>query len=71
VFLVLEDEFGLVNVVVKPALHERQRSLVRTEPFVVVHGELQRRDGTINVIAAQFKSLPVNQPVAPEAHNFG
>jgi error-prone DNA polymerase len=71
VFLVLEDEFGLVNVVIKPALHERQRSLVRTEPFVIVHGELQRRDGTINVIAERFKSLPVDPPVAPKAHNFG
>jgi len=39
------DEFGMVNVVVKPDLYERQRSLVRTEPFVIVRGELQRRDG--------------------------
>jgi error-prone DNA polymerase len=71
IFLVLEDEFGLINVVVKPALHERQRWLVRTEPFVIVHGELQRRDGTVNLIAERFKSLPVDRPVAPEAHNFG
>jgi DNA polymerase III alpha subunit len=47
VFLVLEDEFGLVSVVVKPTIHERQRSLVRTEPFVIVRGELQRRDGML------------------------
>jgi hypothetical protein len=38
VFLVLEDEFGLVSVLVKPSLHERQGSLVRTEPFVIVRG---------------------------------
>jgi hypothetical protein len=30
------DEFGLVNVVVKPDLYQRQRLLVRTEPFVIV-----------------------------------
>jgi error-prone DNA polymerase len=45
VFLVLEDEFGLVNVIVRPDLYQRQRLLVRTEPFVVVRGELQRRTG--------------------------
>ncbi len=71
VFLVLEDEFGLVNVVVKPALHERQRSLVRTEPFVIVQGELQRRDGTVNVIAERFAPLQADNALAPEAHNFG
>ncbi len=71
VFLVLEDEFGLVNVVVKPNLHERQRTLVRTEPFVIVHGELQRRDGTVNVIAERFTPLEAENAAAPEAHNFG
>ncbi|MDO8613791.1 MAG: error-prone DNA polymerase, partial [Dehalococcoidia bacterium] len=45
VFLVLEDEFGLMNLVVKPDLHDRQRALVRAEPFVIVQGKLQRRDG--------------------------
>jgi error-prone DNA polymerase len=71
VFLVLEDEFGLVNVVVKPSIHERQRSLVRTEPFVIVRGELQRRDGTVNVIARSFTPLQAEHAVAPEAYNFG
>ena len=70
VFLVLEDEFGLVNVIVKPGLHERQRSLVRAEPFVIVRGKLQRRDGTVNVVAESLQALPVSG-VAPAAHNFG
>ena len=70
VFLVLEDEFGLVNVVVRPGLHERQRLLVRTEPFVIVRGKLQRRDGTVNVVAESLRALPVSG-VAPAAHNFG
>ncbi len=70
VFLVLEDEFGLVNVIVKPDLYERQRSLVRTEPFVVVRGELQRRDGTVNLLAESFRVLLLAAEVAPEARNF-
>jgi error-prone DNA polymerase len=70
VFLVLEDEFGLVNVIVRPGLHERQRLLVRTEPFVMVRGQLQRRDGTVNVVAESLRTLPVSG-VAPAAHNFG
>jgi len=71
VFLLLEDEFGMANVVVKPQLYERYRSLVRAEPFVLVSGELQRRDGTLNVLAASFRLLPLASAVAPAAHNFG
>ncbi len=70
VFLVLEDEFGLANVVVKPDLHERQRTLVRGEPFVIVRGGLQRRDGTVNVLVESIEALSAG-PVAPAAHNFG
>jgi hypothetical protein len=44
---------------------------VRTEPFVIVHGELQRRDGTVNLIANSFTPLSTEHAVAPEAHNFG
>jgi error-prone DNA polymerase len=35
VFLLLEDEFGLANVIVKPDLYERQRGIVRGSPFVI------------------------------------
>src|SRR5262249_58969232 len=34
-FLLLEDEHGLVNVIVYPRLYERQRMVVRGEPFLV------------------------------------
>jgi error-prone DNA polymerase len=72
VFLVLEDESGLANVVVKPAVYVRYRPLVRAEPFVIVSGHLQRRDGVTNLIAKAFRPLRVpRELVAPEAHNFG
>ncbi len=71
VFLVLEDEFGLVNVIVRPDLYEEQRGLVRSEPFVIVKGELQRRDGITNLMAQSFATLRVGEGLAPAAHNFG
>lgn len=71
VFLVLEDEFGLLNVIVKPDLYEEQRTLVRTEPFMTVKGQLQRRDGITNVMAKSFKRLEGAGALTPEAHNYG
>jgi error-prone DNA polymerase len=56
-FLLLEDERGLVNVIVYPALYEEQRLLVRGEPFLVVEGRLQQREGTINVVAERVQTL--------------
>ena len=72
VFLLLEDEFGMVNVIVPPWLHERQRALVRGEAFVIIEGKLQRKEGTVNVLAERFALLPVPHAMqAPESHNFG
>jgi error-prone DNA polymerase len=71
VFLVLEDEFGLVNVIVRPDIHETQRHLVRREPFVMIKGTLQRRDGVTNLMAQTFTALEVADRLEPASHNFG
>ena len=70
IFMVIEDEFGLVNVVVKPDVYEAHRTLVRGEPFVIIRGELQRRDGVVNLIAHSFVPLTAGG-LSPAAHNFG
>jgi len=71
VFLVLEDEWGLVNVIVRPDLYEEQRPIVRGEPFLIVKGELQRRDGITNLMAQSFTPLRAGEGLAPASHNFG
>ena len=70
IFMVIEDEFGLVNVVVKPNVYEAHRTLVRGEPFVIIRGELQRRDRVTNLIAESFIPLTAGG-LSPVAHNFG
>jgi error-prone DNA polymerase len=71
VFMVLEDEFGLVNVIVRPDIYEKQRQVVRGEPFVIARGEIQRRDGITNLMVESFTPLSVGQGLSPPAHNFG
>jgi error-prone DNA polymerase len=60
VFLLLEDEFGTVNIIVPPDLYERNRLTVRTEPLVMIEGRLERlpiAGGAINVFAKALRPL--------------
>ena len=56
-FLLIEDEFGLANIVVYRNLYEAQRNLVRNEPFVVITGVIQREDRNLNIIAHHVERL--------------
>jgi error-prone DNA polymerase len=56
-FLLLEDEQGLLNVIVYPDLYSEQRHIVRGEPFVVIEGVLQHRANTINLVAERVWPL--------------
>jgi error-prone DNA polymerase len=57
VFMLLEDELGMTNVVVLPPVYERHRLTVRTAGFVSVAGRLERREGVINVVAERVVEL--------------
>jgi len=59
VFVLMEDEGGQINVIVKPDVYERDRTAVRMEPFLAVTGRLQKDGGTINVIAHEVQALRV------------
>ena len=56
-FLVLEDECGLMNVVIMPQVYERYRSVFRLSCFVYVRGSVQRRDGIIHLKVTSFERL--------------
>ena len=59
VFVLMEDEHGPVNVIVKPDVYKRDRSAVRMEPFLTVRGRLQKDGATLNVIAHEVEALRV------------
>ncbi|HKA57724.1 MAG TPA: DNA polymerase III subunit alpha [Gemmatimonadales bacterium] len=57
VFLLVEDETGLTNVIVRTDVYDRYRAAIRGEPFVLVTGKLAKDDGTVNVIAEKVEGL--------------
>jgi error-prone DNA polymerase len=66
IFVLMEDEFGHINVIVKPPVYERCRAVVRMEPFLLVRGTLQKDGTTLNVIATSLEELRVDGGAPPE-----
>ena len=57
VFLLVEDETGMTNVIVRTDVYDRYRAAIRGEPFVLVRGKLAKDDGTVNVLAEKVEGL--------------
>jgi error-prone DNA polymerase len=77
VFVLLEDEAGMSNVIVRPDVYERYRATVRGEPFLWVHGTLAKDDGTVNILAEKVEGLQCGaflktmRRVAPDSKDWG
>ena len=59
-FLNLEDESGLVNVVVSKGCWVRHRRLVQSSPALLVRGRLETAEGVTNVVAERISLLPLS-----------
>jgi len=68
VFLSLEDETGIANVIIEPDVFERYRLMLVEESFLLVEGVLQNVDGVISVKAARLE--PLAALAAIESHDF-
>jgi len=70
VFLSLEDETGIANVIVTPQLFARQRWPLVAEPLLMAEGILQIQDGVVSIRAARVEPLARLDHVVP-SHDFG
>jgi error-prone DNA polymerase len=53
----MEDEHGLINIIVYPDLYQENRHVVRGDPFLVVEGILHHRANTTNLLAERIWPL--------------
>jgi error-prone DNA polymerase len=81
VFMLLEDEHGQINLIVPPAVYERNRALVRGEPLILARGRFERVERNQNLVVRKLESLaPIARTLSgapdlvsalPDAHHFG
>ena len=58
-FMNLEDETGLINIVVSKGCWARYRKIARGAPALLIRGRLERSEGVINISAEELTPLPV------------
>jgi error-prone DNA polymerase len=73
VFLLLEDEFGTINLIVPARVYEQNRLTVRTEPLVLAQGKLERfvaAGGAINVLVDSVSSIAAPDRLVADVKDF-
>ena len=69
VFLSLEDESGIANIIVTPQLFETNRLALVNFPFLMIEGILQHQDNVISVKARKIQPLEMKVE-SPASHDF-
>ncbi len=70
VFLNLEDETGMVNVICSPGAWERWRHTARRSGALLVRGRLERLDGALSVVAERISPLELGSSSSPASRDF-
>ena len=69
VFLTMEDETGVANIIITPQLFDKYRLVVVDEPFLLISGRLQNQDNVISVKAKTIRASSF-QVAAVASHDF-
>ncbi|MDQ2914924.1 MAG: error-prone DNA polymerase [Chloroflexota bacterium] len=64
VFLSLEDETGISNIIIRPATYRKYKRVLDSDAAVVVGGTLQTVDGVISVTAQRLDALTLFAKIA-------
>jgi error-prone DNA polymerase len=68
-FLSLEDETGIANAIVEPALFDAHRATLTGAPYLLITGILQNQQGAVSVKLSNVEPLAV-EAVAAISHDF-
>ncbi|HEY4307343.1 MAG TPA: DNA polymerase III subunit alpha [Gemmatimonadaceae bacterium] len=70
IFLLLEDEWGYMNIVVPQPLVAPNEEVVKRAPFVIVQGRVENDGAAISVVGQKFRELVVGERLTHHARSF-
>jgi error-prone DNA polymerase len=71
-FFTLADEFGHVDVILRPPIYRRYRQVANLEPILIMDGSLQKQDGVLSVLVDHIEAAPSlpEEDVFPSSRNY-
>src|SRR5256712_14175895 len=71
-FFTLADEFGHVDVILRPPIYQRYRQVANLEPILIMDGRLQKQDGVMSVLVDHVEAAPSlpDEDVFPTSRNY-
>ncbi len=75
IFILIEDEFGTLNLILPPPVARRHRQVIRTATLVKANGRIETSQGVVNLLVRGLSEIDPPDPrikaVAPVGFNFG
>src|SRR5438552_1831444 len=71
-FFTLADEFGHVDVILRPPIYQRYRQVANLEPILIMDGRLQKQYGVLSVLVDHVEAAPClpDEDVFPMSRNY-
>ena len=71
-FFTLADEFGHVDVILRPPIYQRYRQVANLEPLLIMDGTLQKQDGVMSVLVEHIEAAPAlpSEDAFPQSRNY-
>ncbi len=71
-FFTLADEFGHVDVILRPPIYQRYRQVANLEPILIMDGSLQKQEGVLSVLVNHVEAAPSlpSEDVFPDSRNY-
>jgi error-prone DNA polymerase len=69
VFLSIEDETGIANAILTPAVYEQFKQVVIYEKFLLIEGELQNQENVVSIKARRIQPLAITHAEV-RSHDF-
>ena len=71
-FFTLADEFGHVDVILRPPIYQRYRQVANLEPILIMDGTVQKQDGVLSVLVTHIQAAPSlpGEDTFPSSRNY-
>jgi error-prone DNA polymerase len=69
-FMTLEDETGVCNLVVRPSVYQRDRQAAAHQGVILAHGRIERNREVVHIMTCRLQRLDLPENIPHRSRNF-